>query len=54
MGYELLARDGFNWFYVPLQLIYGYVETDDENDDETDRNAVLNVKDKVYFTSHTI
>jgi len=24
--------------YIPFQLIYGYVEMDDDNDDEIDRN----------------
>ena len=35
-----------NWidlilFYVPLQLIYGYVETDNINGDDIDKNPVL-------------
>ena len=25
-------------FYIPEQLIYGYVETDGDSDDEIDRN----------------
>ena len=40
-------------FYVPVLLIYGYVETDDDNDDEKDRNPVLRFKDNGYFTYHT-
>ena len=45
--------DSLRWFNVHWQLIYGYVETDDDNDDETDRHPVLHVKDKGYFTPHT-
>ena len=33
--------------------IYGYVETDDDNRDDIDRNRDLHFKDKGYFTSHT-
>ena len=38
-------------FYVNLQLMYGYVETDDANDDERDRNSLLHFKDKGSFTA---
>jgi len=35
------------WFTnTPHQLIYGYVETDDDNDDEIDRNPDRHFKDK--------
>ena len=37
----------------PLELIYGYVETDDENADEIDRNTALSFKDNGSFASHT-
>ena len=40
-----------NWFYVPVQLIYGYVDND--NDDRIDRNPDLHFKDKGSLTSHT-
>ena len=33
--------------------MYGYVETDDDNDDEIDRNPNLHFKYKGSFTSHT-
>ena len=36
-----------------MQLVYGYVETDDDNDDEIDRNRVPRFKDKGTFTCHT-
>ena len=36
-----------------LQLNYFYVETDDENDDEIDRNPVFHFKAKGSFTSYT-
>ena len=43
-----------DWLNIALrQLIYRYVETDDDNDDELDRKPDLNFKDKDYFTSHT-
>ena len=31
---------------MSYQLIYGYVESDDENDDEIDKNSNLHFKDK--------
>ena len=45
---------GMNTVYVPVQLIYGYVETgdDDDNDNEIDRNPILFFKDKGSFTYH--
>jgi len=39
--------------FTSYQLIYGYVEKDDENDGEIDRNPDLHFKDKGSFTSHT-
>jgi len=39
--------------YVPLQLIDGYVEMADDNDDEINRKSDLHFKDKGSFTSHT-
>ena len=39
-------------FYVHVQIIYGYAETDDDNDDEIYRNSDLHFKDKGSFTSH--
>ena len=36
-----------------MQLIYGYVENDDDNGDEIDGNSVLDFKDKCSFISHT-
>ena len=43
-----------NWilFYVCLQLMYGYVETDDDHNDEVDGNPVLYFKDKGACTAH--
>ena len=38
---------------VLRQLIYGYLETDDDNDVEIGRNIDLHFKDKGLFTSHT-
>ena len=35
-----------------MQFIYGYIETDDDNDDEIDESPVLHFKDKGSFTSH--
>ena len=40
-------------FDVPLHLIYGYVETDNDNGDHIDIKPVLHLKDKGSFTSHT-
>jgi len=40
--------------FTSHQLIYGYVETADDNDDEIDRHPGLHFKDKGSFTSHTI
>ena len=39
-------------FYVPAQFMYGYVETDD-NDDAIDKNSDFHFKDKGSFTTHT-
>ena len=39
-------------FYGPVQLVYGYVETNDD-DDEIDKNPVLHFKDNGTFKSHT-
>ena len=36
-------------FNVPMQLMYGYVVTDDE----IDKIPILHFKGKGYFTSHT-
>jgi len=36
-----------------LIFIYGYIGTDDDNDDEIDRNLDLHFKDKGSFTSDT-
>ena len=36
----------------PFAAHYGYVYTDDDNDDEIDRNPILHFKDKCSFTSH--
>ena len=33
-----------------LQLIYGYIEKDDDDNDETNRNLVIHFKDKGSFT----
>ena len=41
-------------FYALLQLICGYVETNDDIGNEIDRNPNLHFKDKGYFISHTI
>ena len=37
--------------FTSHQLIYGYIGTDDDNDDEIDRSPDLHFKDKGYFTS---
>jgi len=39
--------------FMSHQLIYGYIRTDDDNDDEIDRNLDLHFKDKGSFTSDT-
>jgi len=39
--------------FTSHQLIYGYIGTDDDNDDEIDRNLDLHFKDKGSFTSDT-
>ena len=31
---SVCALINWHFYYVPFQLIYGYVETDDDNDDE--------------------
>ena len=41
-----------NIVYVFVQRIYDYVESDDDNDEEIDRNDVLYFKNKGSFTSH--
>ena len=33
--------------------LYGYAETDDDNDDGIDRNPEFHFMGKGYFTSHT-
>ena len=44
-----------NILFTSHQLIYGYVETDgdNDNDDKIDRNPDFHFKDKSSFTSHT-
>ena len=44
---------GVDWIllYVPLQLVYGYLETGND-DDEIARDFDLNVKDKEPSTSY--
>ena len=47
---------GMDWLikwstYVPFPLIYGYVETDGDNNDKTE--ICLHPKDKDSFVSHT-
>ena len=39
--------------FKPHQLIYGYVETDDSNDDEIEKTPDLHFKDKGSITFHT-
>ena len=42
--------------FTSHQLIYGYLQTDDDNNYEIDTNPDLNFKDKGFFytfTSHT-
>jgi len=39
--------------FASHHLVYGYVETDGDNDDEINRNPDLHFKDKGSFTSHT-
>ena len=41
-----------NLVYVTLFLIYGYVETGDDNIDETDRNLVIYFNNNGSFTFH--
>ena len=41
------------YYFMSHQLIYGYVERDDDNGDEIDRNLDLHFKDKGSFISHT-
>jgi len=43
-----------NLVYVSLHLIYNYVETADDNDDEIDRNPPRHFKDNGSLTPHTI
>ena len=40
-----------NGFYIPFQLIYGYVETNDDNDDKTETWPPSQGQ-VVFFTSH--
>ena len=37
------------YYFTSHQLIYGYAETDDDNDEEIDRNLDLHFKDKGAF-----
>ena len=39
--------------YVNVQLIYGYVDNDDDKATKIDRNPVLSFKDKGSFIAHT-
>ena len=39
--------------FTSHQFIYGYVETDEYNDDEKNRNPDIHFKDRGSFTSHT-
>jgi len=39
----------WNWFYVPLQLIYGYVETYDDIDVEVDRKPCPPFQGQVFL-----
>ena len=41
------------YFKSFFQLIYGYVETVDDNDGEINRNTVLYLKDNKSFTFHS-
>ena len=43
----------FDWGYVPFQLIYGYVEIDDDNnDDEIETRPPLQEQGFFYPTTH--
>ena len=48
------AVDWLNIVYVHVQFIYGYVETVEDSDDESDRIPFLYFKDKcfVYIACH--
>ena len=39
--------------YVPLQFVCSYIEKDNDNDDEIDRNPILHFNDMGSLTSHT-
>jgi len=39
--------------FTSHQLMYYYIGTDDDNDDEIDSNPDLHFKDKGSFTFHT-
>ena len=45
--------DWLNIVLRPCEIIYDYVETDDDNDNEMNRNLVLQFKDKRSFTFRT-
>ena len=46
---------GLILIYIPLQLTNGYVETDENDNDDIYIGTVLNFKDKGYFyTPHHI